>query len=489
LVRDCEEELRAVEARLGVAGPAHVTAFFFKDSEQKRALMGAADTYVAKPWRREVYLQVAAYPHPVLGHELAHVVAGALARGPFHIAGGVGGILPNPGLVEGIAVYASPDRDELTPAQWAAAMKRLNILPPLSRTFGGGFLAQNSSIAYTVAGAFVGWHYEQGRGEAVRAWYAGAPFERAFGRSFASFEAEFRTSLDGVSLPPEALLVAKGRFDRPAIWGRICPHVVEKLRDDAERCRDEGDLAAADARYRELLGLDDVDPSARLDRARLASQRGDDTLMRTILEALSHDARVSTTWRSRAREALGDDDVRHGRLDAARGFYDAARAEVLDEDWSRNLDVKSFLTTSPLRAQLFGRLLIGKTRGKEGKDDALAAMIQIARFLGSEKGSEGTPEDQALARYLVGRRLIEAHAYEDGDAALAAIDVAMLTKVTPRLVREMARLRLVVACMSEPAARKANVDEALARYRAAPPANLGRADGIARFAQRCTTSW
>ncbi|MGZ3450072.1 MAG: hypothetical protein ACXVEF_10770, partial [Polyangiales bacterium] len=259
LVRDCEEALASVEARLGVAGPPRITAFFFKDSDQKRALMGAADTYVAKPWRHEVYLQVAAYPHPVLGHELAHVVSGNLAKGPFHVAGRLGGIMPNPGLVEGIAVYGSPDRDELTSAQWAAAMKRLNILPPLSRTFGGGFLAQNSSMAYTIAGAFVGWEYAQGQGAAVRAWYGGATFEKAFGKSFASSEAEFRAWLDSVSLPPEALAVAKGRFDRPAIWGRSCPHVVEKLRDDAERCRDDGDFAKADEHYRDLLSLDEVD--------------------------------------------------------------------------------------------------------------------------------------------------------------------------------------------------------------------------------------
>lgn len=482
LVRDCEEALASVEGRLGVQGPPRITAFFFKDSEQKRTLMGAADTYVAKPWRREVYLQVAPYPHPVLGHELAHVVAGNLARGPFHIAGGLGGILPNPGLVEGIAVYGSPDRDELTSAQWAAAMKRLNILPPLSRTFGGGFLTQNSSMAYTIAGSFVGWEYANGQGAAVRAWYGGARFESAFGKPFSAAESEFRTWLDTVPLPPEALAVAKGRFDRPAIWGRSCPHVVEKLRDEAEQCRDEGDLEKAEAHYRELLVLDEADPSARLDRAKLAAQRGDEGLMRALVESMLNDARVSTNWRNRAREYLADEDVRNGRLDAARALYDAARAEVLDEDWSRNLDVKSFLTKTKERAALFGRLLIGKARGKEGKDDALSATIAIVRF---STRSEASAEDLALARYLVGRRLVETHAYEEGEATLASIDEAALGRVSPRLVRESARLRIVVACMSDPALRKNKVEEALTRYRAAPPANAGRSEGVERLALRC----
>jgi len=64
-----------------------VRAFFFRDAAEKKRLMGAGDTYIAKPWRKEVYLQMGAYPHPVLGHELAHVVAGSFGRGPFRIAG------------------------------------------------------------------------------------------------------------------------------------------------------------------------------------------------------------------------------------------------------------------------------------------------------------------------------------------------------------------------------------------------------------------
>lgn len=475
LLRDCEEALVAVETRIGFRGPEHITAFFFKDAEQKRRLMGAADTYVAKPWRREVYLQVAPYPHPVLGHEVAHVVAGQIAPGPFHVAGRLGGLFPNPGLIEGIAVAASPDRDELTPRQWARAMKDLGLLPKLSRTFGGGFLAQNSSTAYTVAGSFVGHLLASGRGEALAKWYGGASFESAFGVPFVTAEEAWLRSLDDAPLPPEALAVARARFDRPAIWGRRCPHVVEKLRDEAEECRDDGDYARADEKFQKLLQLDEADPSARIERAKLASKRFDDGRMRSMLLEIIGDARVSTTWRNRAREALGDDDLRKGRLDDARGFYDAARKEVLDEDWARTLDVKSWLTSSMDRATLFGRLLIGKT---DLKDETVAATIAIARFLEKEGGAA---EDLSLARYLIARRLIDAHAYDEADAMLAATDDRALGRISTRLVRESARLSIVIACMTD----KRGVDRALARYLAAPPGNAGRREGVERLARRC----
>lgn len=482
LLRDCEEALASVERTLGIRGPERVTAFFFRDAEQKRRLMGAADTYVAKPWRREVYLQMGAYPHPVLGHELAHVVAGAIARGPFRVAGGAFGLLPNPGLIEGIAVAASPDRDELAPEQWSRAMKELGILPKLSRTFGGGFLAQNSSMAYTVAGSFVRWAYATGKGDAVRAWYAGAPFAQAFGVPFEAAEDAWRASLDAVPLPDEALKVAKGRFDRPAIWGRRCPHVVERLRDEAEVCREDGDLASADDKLRVLLTLDEVDPAARMERARLAGARGDLEAMRGALRALIDDARISSNWRNRAREALGDLSLHEGELGEALRLYQTARAEVLDEDWSRTLDVKAWASTAPHRASLFGRLLARSPRPRDGRDRTLAATIALARTIESDAFGPG---DRALARYLVARRLVDAKAWDEAEDLLAATDPELLGRISPALARERARLLILAACMRPSGARAEALDAAAAAWAAAPGGNAGKRQAVERLIERC----
>src|SRR5690606_34710783 len=118
-VRDCDAQVRAVEGWMGIEGKDRITAYLFRDPGQKRRLMGAATTYIAKPWRKEVYLQDSGFPHPVLGHEIAHVVAGSFSQGPFRIGGGMG-LRSNPGLVEGIAVAASPDEnDDLTPLEWS----------------------------------------------------------------------------------------------------------------------------------------------------------------------------------------------------------------------------------------------------------------------------------------------------------------------------------------------------------------------------------
>jgi hypothetical protein len=86
LARECDAHVRALERYFETEAPAQITVFLFAGEQQKAELMGARDVDIAKPWRHEVYLRERGYPHPVLRHELAHVVAGSFARGPFRVA-------------------------------------------------------------------------------------------------------------------------------------------------------------------------------------------------------------------------------------------------------------------------------------------------------------------------------------------------------------------------------------------------------------------
>ena len=62
---DCDFRIWQAEHVLGLTHPGRITAYFFRSEEEKRQQMGASGTYIAKPWRDEVYLQLAADPHPV----------------------------------------------------------------------------------------------------------------------------------------------------------------------------------------------------------------------------------------------------------------------------------------------------------------------------------------------------------------------------------------------------------------------------------------
>src|SRR5262249_25036607 len=87
ITRDCAPPVRALEKWFEIEGPDRIPVYLFANVGQKAALMGAADTQIAKPWRREIYVQNMAYPHGALGHELAHVIAGSFANGPFKTGG------------------------------------------------------------------------------------------------------------------------------------------------------------------------------------------------------------------------------------------------------------------------------------------------------------------------------------------------------------------------------------------------------------------
>ena len=123
LAADCEYGVEHAERGLGVEHPRPIHAFFYRNAAEKERLMGAGNTYIAKPWLDEVHLQLADWPHPVLGHELVHVVAANASRGPFRVSGTYGGWLPNPGFIEGVAVAIAWDRrDGLSPDEWSAGL-------------------------------------------------------------------------------------------------------------------------------------------------------------------------------------------------------------------------------------------------------------------------------------------------------------------------------------------------------------------------------
>jgi hypothetical protein len=476
LVRDCEEELSADELRLGAHLEGRLTEFVFRDTDQKRALMGAAQTSIAKPWRREVYVQMSAFPHPILGHEIAHVVSGSFGRGPFHIAGGAGGLWPNPGLIEGVAVATSPDDDELTGAQWARAMLDLGVLPPIEHLFSFGFLGENASKSYTVAGAFVTWVLERWGPGVVRAWYGGASIAGLTGQSWGALDEQFRASLRALTMPAEATAYAKAKFDRPSVWARRCPHVVDALDHQADRCRDEHRFARASSLYDGALARDPHDWHARFDRARIDLWFGVAERGRDELRVLGSDEQVPRNWRDRAEETLADDDLAAGRVPLAAAVYRSLAGRTLDEDAARTLEVKAMAADNPPARRAIVDLLVG-TPGRPV--DAWKGALSLGLW------AEETRDP--LAAYLVGKNLV---GHEEYARAAAWLDRAIDDgAATPRVGRELLRQRAVVACALSDAVALERVRE-LAQAESSPftrGAGGGRKEWVLRFIARCAT--
>lgn len=479
VARECVGHLPQVEAYLDARGPEQVTVYLFASDAEKGALMGATRTYVAKPWRAEVYVQAAGFPHPTLGHELAHVVTGSFGPGPFRVAGPLGGWIPDPGRIEGIAVAASPgEDDEFTLLEWSKALLDLGLLPEMRAVFRLGFLAQQSSTAYTVAGAFISWLHDRHGAAAVRGWYGGRRVEEVTGgRSLAVLDSDFRADLAKLELRPELLAMAKARFDRPSIFGRVCPRRVDRELSLAEARLGAGDLRGAREAFHALLKVERDNTRARLGLALCDVREGALDAAVQRYQALAGDPRLSVLERAAALEARGDIDVMAGHPERAiQAYRDVAKIDA-DEDRRRTLEVKTLAAVAEPGAGLRLLLIGGPQRG--------ASWDEAAPALGAEAAA-----GSALSQYLLGRNL-----WLNGrpEAALRYLDEALDPDGLRRdsiwpppvsILREARRLRVLVTC-SDPRFDRAPARDAFRRFREDPGVPAAKKEAVERFAKRC----
>jgi hypothetical protein len=468
---ECDSHIAEHEAYFRSAFPGRITVFLFASADQKGALMGASNTYIAKPWRHEVYIQNDNYPHPVLSHELAHVVAGSFARGPFAVAGPLGGWIPDPGRIEGFAVAAAGAsvESEYTQLEWTRALRDLGLLPPLSSVFRLSFLGQNHSTAYTVAGAVVAWLHDSYGAEPLRAWYAGADLQTAFGKPLAALESDFRARLDGVQLPDYVLDLAKARFDRPAIFGRRCPHDVDELLEDASAALDRYDITAAHRAYSESLRLDPANFGARLGLALCEQRRGAARVAAARYTEMGTDAALTRVQRSTVAERLGDVALRLGDVTTAEQQYAAAERDALDEARVRTVAVKRYAAHSEGR-QAIADLLIGDP--ERGSD-----LMQSSAALGG--WSEADPK-QGLADYLLGKNLYSRTRWKEADQHLERALERELPFASVR--REALRTEIFAACAL---GERERANLRLREYLADSSLSAARREGIQKFARLC----
>ena len=131
-------------------------------------------------------------------------------------------------LIEGLAVAAAWTRgrgsglmSRLTPHQWTAAMRRLDLAPPVGDLFNPqSFYAYNARISYTTCGSFVRFYGEERGKNAVNQLYA----KGGEGIDLSSMIHRWESWLDEQSLPPKVLKTAKALLNRPSIFSKVCAH-------------------------------------------------------------------------------------------------------------------------------------------------------------------------------------------------------------------------------------------------------------------------
>ncbi len=428
LVEDCDFRIRQTEQLLGVHQRARVTAFFFRDANEKRLLMGAGDTYIAKPWRNEVYLQVSDWPHPVLAHEIAHVVAGNLAPGPLHVPGRFFGVLPEAGMIEGVAVaLAWDEREGLTPHEWTRAMMELGNAPSLNDAMGTSFMLAPARNAYAAAGSFYRFLFTQYGAAVVRRAYASGDVLHATGRTLAQLEHEWRTYLGEVQLSNDALELARVRFARNAIFARVCPHVVADLHMELAGDMAAGDISKAIRTCRDVLRVDGGDIGVRAIEVSLLARSGDIDGAKQLFATLER-MRAPLPTMASASESIADAYWKRGDTQHALQIYASLLDAPRSDDQKRVLEVKVLaLTLGGAQSRAVYALLVGESTRPVDRAFAVHLAHQIAQ-----------EREDGLGEYLEARQLVnEAHFAEAHALLGAAIELGM---PTIRLQREATRL-------------------------------------------------
>ncbi|HTE55387.1 MAG TPA: hypothetical protein VK698_31250 [Kofleriaceae bacterium] len=404
IAEDHEFRLAQVVRALGVAPPPwRITSYYFASSEQKARFIGARNVQMAKPWRREIYIQDAPFPHQILRHEIAHAVAGLFGDPLFHVSAGRVLGLPvffNAGLIEGIAVAADwPDHftRTLTPHQAVKAMTDMGMVPPLARLLSPGFFAFSSARSYTVTGSFVRFLLDRHGAPALQALYrSGGDFELAYGRSRDQLAADWQAMVARLDVTAPAREKVRERFRRGGIFERPCPHAVADKLGRLGRLTGRGELDEAIEVARSLCADVPDEPRHLMELAELLfrAHRPDDAA--AIYRKLADDQEgMSSTVRADALLALA-------QLAAARKD-DKALAEALEraallpmeDDQARQVAVQRFAASHAgpagpaLRAYLW-------------PPDPNAPIDPVVQ-LGRAAAAAMAEPDLAVTHYLIGR--------------------------------------------------------------------------------------
>jgi tetratricopeptide (TPR) repeat protein len=352
IAEDHEFRYAEVVAQLGAAPPGKLRSFYFADHDQKARWFGARDVEMAKPWRREIYLDHRAFPHGSLRHEIAHAVASAFGDPWFGVAARHH-IFANPGLIEGLAVAVDwpSGYERPTPHEAVRAMKELGIEPTIRQLLSLEFFSVSSARGYTTAGSFLRYLLDTHGAAKLRALYgSGGDFEAAYGVTLAELEDGWRQMIEKIHLSSETIEAQRERFRGTSVFARPCPHAVAAWREHAARALGDGDRERALDWLREVCAVSPDEPRHLLELADLLSIGGATERAQALALwlALSGDAeRVTSTLRVEVLERLARDAARRGDRAAVHARIRTAFDLPIDANERRQLDAEAFTLLHP----------------------------------------------------------------------------------------------------------------------------------------------
>lgn len=462
---------------MALKAPRRITSTIYPSAAVKRQLMGAAHTYIAKPWLDEIHLNAIPLGRTVLAHELAHAYAAEFARGPLKIATRFW-FWPNMALVEGLAMAAEWNSGDYTPHQWTAAMFELKAqgkpvrVPDIVAIMNpANFWQHYSRNAYTTSGSFVRFVIAQYGVERFKGVYAGATFQGSYGKDLTVLAGEWQRFLtDRKQVPLDKTILSRTAemFTRRSVLHRVCGNEIARLESLIAAANGRGDYPGALTIHQRILRYLPRHPHKQLGYALALMRVGRYKDARKLARSLLARGDVPLALQGLARVALADihwwlDE----KVEAIRAYSDVI-ALALDRGTSRASWVKIKAIQNADWGPLLRELMLNASLGTWQRTELLLHLME----------QEG---DVPLLQYLTARQLYVKGRYREAAGIFEQLNVQALPD--PDFGVESYRLAgQALYLVGETKRAAALFKRILARYRRMP---RGLRNQIADWLERC----
>jgi tetratricopeptide (TPR) repeat protein len=394
LERDLEFRHHQLETFLGGAPDGPIRVYVYRSAEEKHALVGSGSTQFAKPWQLALHINDAPFPHPVLKHELLHVMAAPFSAGPFRSPVRFG-VAPQMAIIEGLAVAGDNRVEDVTLHQWAAAMRRRKLAPDLRKLFDpDGFYRAPAARAYTLAGSFLRYLADTYGTEKLRALYFEGDFHIAYGKSLDELVGEWEKFVDQTPLDARAEAQAYQRFRRGSLFARPCAREVAALEHQASEFL-RSDPERALALYQRCARLQPDEPSFRLGEATALAKLDRASEADEVLARLAATLQDKPSLEADVAMSRGDIAWRAGKADRAVEQF----RRVLELEPGPTQDRAAWVKLAGVASPQAGGAI--RAYFEDGQDDVKLFLLREA--LERSKGD-------VHLHYLIGRRLTQTQA-------------------------------------------------------------------------------
>jgi tetratricopeptide (TPR) repeat protein len=234
---------------LDVQSQERIVSFLYSSPEEKGKLIGAGRTDIAKPWLRQIHINLTDV-EAGLKHEMAHILAGEFGWSPLKIS-------HNSGLVEGIAVAVGDDVYYNEPLDRASALVfAAGVNPDMESLFSfSGFAKVNSGVSYVLAGSFCKFLIDSFGIDQFKKLYRSGDFLLTYNRPLPSLLMDWRAIVHRQQFTADDSVKAQYLFRRSSIFGKECARVIANVNSETRELLTRHEFEKALTSAERSLGL------------------------------------------------------------------------------------------------------------------------------------------------------------------------------------------------------------------------------------------